>query len=93
MTGIIIDEERAGHIFRDADGHLREDTPENRRILIATASRPANFLGADRFGNGWFAGRRADGTQIWVQVREGRITNGGVNVIPRDFSFAASSAI
>jgi filamentous hemagglutinin len=92
MPGIVIAEERVDHIFREADGHFPEDTAVNREALIGTANRSGNYLGTDRFGNGWFAEVRADGTQIWVQVREGRIMNGGVNATPRDFDFAASSA-
>jgi hypothetical protein len=92
MAGILIDEERIGHIFRKADGHFAEDTAVNRQVLIETASRRENFLGMDRFGNRWFAEVRADGTQTWVQVREGRITNGGVNTAPRVFEFADPSA-
>jgi hypothetical protein len=87
MLGITIDEGRIGHIFREADGHFAQDTTGNRQALIDAASRPENFLGIDRFGNEWFAEIRADGSQIWVQVREGNITNGGVNMTPRAFDF------
>ena len=92
MAGIAIDEERAGHIFREADGHFGEDTVANRQVLIDAATQPENFLGVDRFGNGWFVEMRADGTQIWAQVRDGKITNGGVNMTPRAFDFADLSA-
>jgi hypothetical protein len=80
-----IPENRLGHIFRPAEGHLT-DTPANRQLLIDTASNPANCLGTDRFGNTWYAVTRPDGTQVWVQVRDGQIINGGVNQPPRAFN-------
>lgn len=82
---ITIDETRIGHIFGDAEGHFAEDAQLNRRPLLDTANRPGNFVGADRFGNAWFAETRADGSQIWVQVRGGNITNGGIDPRPRNF--------
>ncbi|MGH7039472.1 MAG: hypothetical protein ACREE4_19240 [Stellaceae bacterium] len=82
---ITIDETRIGHIFRDAEGHFAEDTALNRQALLDTANRPGNLVGADRFGNAWFAETRADGSQIWAQVRGGKITNGGINPRPRNF--------
>jgi hypothetical protein len=83
MAGVTIDENRVRHIFRDAEGHFAEDTPENRRALISAVGNPENFLGTDRFGNEWWVERQNDGTQVWAQVREGRIMNGGINVTPR----------
>ena len=85
MPAITIDERRTSHIFRDADGHFREDTPVNRRALVEVANRPANLVGTDRFGNFWFAEIRADGTQVWVQVRDNMIINGGQNPTAQDF--------
>ena len=32
MPSIAIDEDRLGHIFREAEGHFREDSDVNRRI-------------------------------------------------------------
>jgi hypothetical protein len=83
MVEITIDETRVGHIFRDAIGHFSEDTRVNRRSLIEAASRESNFLGTDRFGNDWFAETRGDRTQLWTRVRDGKITNGGINRPPR----------
>ena len=83
---ITIDETRIEHIFRDAEGHFAEDTELNRQALLDTANRPANFVGTDRFGNAWFVEIRADGSQNWVQVRGGKITNGGINSRPRNFA-------
>jgi hypothetical protein len=62
MAEITIDEDRIGHIFRDADGHFVEDTAANRQTLIDAVGRPENFRGMDRFGNSWYAEVRADGT-------------------------------
>ena len=84
MPAVTIDETRVGHIFRDAKGHFREDTDANRRLLIQAASRRENFVGTDRAGSDWYAENLADGTQIWVRVRGGKIVNGGINQSPRD---------
>ncbi len=84
MPHITIDETRLRHIFRDAVGHFQEDTPANRLALIEMANEESNFLGTDAFGNDWFAGVRADGTQLWTRVRDGKITNGGINKPPRN---------
>ena len=85
---VVIDQNRASHIFRHAEGHFHEDTLANRQALVEAASQFENFMGSDRFGNSWFAELRADGSQVWVQVRDNKITNGGVNVTPRNFHFA-----
>ena len=37
-----------------------------------------NYLGRDKYGNDWFAGNKG-GNQIWVQSRNGKITNAGQN--------------
>jgi hypothetical protein len=73
------------HIFRDASGHL-PDTPANRRLLREVANDPATTLGKDRFGNVWSAHTLEDGTQVWVQTRNGVIQNGGLNQTPRAFN-------
>lgn len=85
MPAITIDERRVPHIFRNARGHFREDTQVNRRILLDVANRPENFRGTDRFGTDWFMETRSDGTQVWAQVRDGKITNGGANPSPLEF--------
>ena len=83
MAEVTIDERRVRHIFRDAVGHFRQDTPANRQALIEIANQESNFLGTDNFGNDWFAGVPADGTQLWTRVREGKITS-GLNRPPRN---------
>ncbi|MGK7877223.1 MAG: hypothetical protein AB4426_29180 [Xenococcaceae cyanobacterium] len=77
---------RASHIFRNIEGHFSEDTPANRKILIDTALNADNYLGTDKWGNNWYAQTQGDGTQIWVQVRNGEIINGGFNNIPRPWN-------
>lgn len=69
------------HIFRDASGHLLEDTVANRQLLLDTVSRN-NFMEVDNHGNQVFARILDDGTEIWVQVRNGIIQNGGLNQTP-----------
>ena len=88
---ITIDESRVGHIFRDALGHFPDDTELSRQAMIDVANDPTNVLGADHFGNIWAAKTLSDGTQIWVQIRDGRITNGGINRIPRHFNLSTPS--
>jgi hypothetical protein len=69
------------HIFRKKEGHI-EDTPENRRLLIDTAKEEVNFVGTKANGNRWYVKDLDDGTQVWVEVRNGVIQNGGVNNPP-----------
>ncbi len=85
---ITIDEHKAPHIFRARVGHL-PDTQQNRALLEDVANDNANRLGTDQFGNDWCAKTNADGTQIWVQVRNDKIINGGVNQMPRTFTAQA----
>lgn len=86
-----IPESRTAHIFRPAQGHL-PDTPANRQWLISVASNPKNLLGNDRYGNLWYSQIQPDGSQIWVQVRNGQIMNGGFNPVPRRFNLQTGFA-
>ena len=79
---MLIPNNRIGHIFRNAPGHL-PDTPDHRQLLIDTAFNSSNYLGTDKWGNDWYAYIQADGTQVWVQVRKGEIINGGLNLTLR----------
>ena len=82
---IEIDPKREGHIFREDEGHI-PDTPANRRRLEDVANKKENSLGTDKRGNEWYAETQPDGSQTWVSVRDGKITNGGVNNPPRTFN-------
>jgi filamentous hemagglutinin len=75
---------RAGHIFRDAEGHL-PDTSANRDLLTNVADDASTTLGTDRFGNVWSARVLPDGTQVWTQTRGDHIVNGRLNRTPRSF--------
>jgi hypothetical protein len=78
-------EAQVRHIFRDAPGHL-PDTSANRQLLPSVANDATATLGTDKFGNVWSARINPDGTQTWVQSRNGVIINGGVNQTPRAFN-------
>jgi len=83
---IKIDERRSKHIFRDKEGHFRKDTSENRAILEDVANDPSAELGTDIHGKTWYQRTRSDGTQIWVNVRNGKIEGGGLNETARTFN-------
>lgn len=73
------------HIFRKDDGHM-EDSPENRKILTDLAADPSKRKGRDKYGNFWNSETMPDGTQVWVEYRDGIIINGGVNKKARKWS-------
>jgi len=73
------------HIFREAPGHVA-DTPANRVLIQGVADDAAATLGTDKFGNVWAARTLGDGTQVWVQTRNGVIQNAGINQTPRAFN-------
>ncbi len=87
-AGGVVFREGTSHIFRDAAGHLLEDTPANRE-LIQSAVGDAFKVGErtlPRAGGTLTQYRRLldDGRQVWAEVRNGsEITNGGVNEVPR----------
>ncbi len=81
----LIPENRLSHIFRDEVGHLA-DTPQNRQLLQNVADDPSTTLGSDKWGNTWSARLNKNGSQTWVQTRDGQIINGGQNVTPRTFN-------
>jgi N-acetylneuraminic acid mutarotase len=82
---IVFYEKNIPHIFRNAPGHL-PDTPANRKLILDVASNRKNYYGKDMFGNEWYALRRSDGSQVWAQVRNGQIRNGGLNPTPRPWN-------
>lgn len=75
-----------GHIFDPKkEGHLPEDTPENRRKLDDVGNDEESYLGRDQYGNDWHGRVNEDGTQTWTESRNGRIFDGGVNKEPKTF--------
>lgn len=86
LIKVVIAQKSADHIFRNAPGHFREDTEENRRLLESVANDRNSYLGNDKYGNSWHARTQNDGTQIWTQSRNGEIRNGGINKTPRTFN-------
>ena len=73
------------HILRNDKGHL-PDTPANRELIESVANDPQNYVGTDSRGHAWYAQTRSDGTQVWAEVRDHTIINGGVNDKPKDFN-------
>ena len=55
-------------------------------MLLNVANNEDSVLGTDSHGNTWAAQTNADDTQTWVQMRDGQITNGGVNSTPRTWN-------
>lgn len=70
------------HIFRDKEGHIK-DTPENRKIIAEVGSNKDNYYGRSKWGNNWHAKINSDGSQTWVESRNGVIINAGINKTPR----------
>lgn len=59
------------------------DTPGNRQLLKKVANNTNNYLGTDKHGNNWYTQSQSDGSQIWVEVRNGIIFESGINEEPR----------
>ncbi|PVX82656.1 hemagglutinin repeat-containing protein [Paraburkholderia unamae] len=76
---------RATKIFGTRDGHIA-DTAQNRALLTDVANDPTTTLGPDKFGTVWSAKIQPDGTQVWVQTRNGQVWNGGVNQTPLPYN-------
>lgn len=74
------------HIFRDAEGHFKEATPENCAALEDVANNPNSKLGTDSREETWYARETADGKQILVECRKGTTRDGGINEIPKTFN-------
>src|SRR5260370_523932 len=75
------DPSKVGHIFRNAPGHLADDTPANRQLITDTATG-SNEVGTDKYGKVWYAQTLSNGQQVWVAARNNIITNAGVNDTP-----------
>lgn len=61
---------------------MLEDTPANR-ALIESAVKPGNFVGIKGEGVAIFRETLPNGSQVWAEVYNGAITNGGLNEVPR----------
>lgn len=79
-----ISDARATKIFGTREGHV-QDTPANRDLIHSVANDEAAMLGTDRHGTQWFAQSQPDGSQVWVQVRNGQVWNAGVNKNPKSW--------
>ena len=66
------------HIFEDRRGHV-VDTPENRKMILDTASNEKNYIGSDEWKCDWYQKHLPSGSQIWVRIRGNQVTNAGVN--------------
>lgn len=73
------------HIFADRPGHM-PDTPRNRQALVEVANDPNCHVGRSSNGLDWYARTEPDGSQIWVKVYEGKISDGGINATPRQYN-------
>lgn len=85
-----VDWARAGHIFREAPGHVYPTTAASReryaRLFEHVASNPANRRlnaplprAAAAAGVHVYGQTQRNGKQIWVYIRDRRILNAGVN--------------
>jgi hypothetical protein len=75
-------EDKLPHIFDTREGHL-PDTPEDRALLLEVASDPKNYFSKpDKHGNTWCEKFLEDGTQVWASLRNNKIRNGGLNLVP-----------
>ena len=43
-------------------------------------------LSPDKYGNNWSAKIRSNRTQIWIQTRNGKVINGGLNQTPKTYN-------
>jgi hypothetical protein len=80
--GYEIDEGATDHMFRDVPNHV-PDTAENRELITETANDPKNYEYTEPSGAKIYRENLKDGTQVWAKVYDGRITNGGINSVPK----------
>jgi hypothetical protein len=88
ITGnrLTTNESQLKHMFRNSEGHFPVNTAVNRGIIESAAGNTKNFLGVDSHGTNWYAETLPDGTQAWAKVRNGVITEGGFNQVPKTFN-------
>lgn len=79
------DDSQVKHILRAENGHLSY-TKENMQLLLDLANDIRYYHGKDKRGLEWSYKTLDDGTQLWVQSREGIIQNGGLNDPPHPWS-------
>jgi uncharacterized Zn-binding protein involved in type VI secretion len=87
VFGKKIDEDRTKHMFRNSEkgGHFTKDTPEARKRILDLVSDKKNYLGYDKHGTHWYGKKTPDG-QLWAKVREGKVTEAGINKVNKGFS-------
>lgn len=73
------------HIFRNAKGHL-PDTVENRQRILDLVNDKTKFMGVDKNGNEWYVEKLENGSQLWAEVRNGIVQEGGLNNTPRKWN-------
>jgi hypothetical protein len=79
------DEKRTTKMLQNRPGHV-PDTPRNRALLESVASDPSARAGTDANGTVWSDRMLPDGKQVWVGVRDGKVSYGGVNSAPLTFN-------
>lgn len=81
------------HIFRELRGHFPKDTLEARRLIEEVANNKNNYKGTSMHGVDIYLSELPDGTQIWSQVKNGRIINAGINNVFAQFDSTIPSGI
>ncbi|PHY43737.1 hypothetical protein CS311_15195, partial [Lactiplantibacillus plantarum] len=69
-------------MYKNTEGHFPNWSQEHDDTLLRVAQRKSNFKRMDIHGNDWYAETIKDNKQIWVRVRDGKITDGGINSRP-----------
>ena len=71
------------HIYRKKEGHLLF-SENNIRLLSNLINNDKNIILINsKNGNTWYAKIDDDGSQIWGKVYNNKLSNGGLNTIPR----------
>lgn len=93
VAGAVVDPKRTGHVFRNNDGHVNPSTTSSQNryndLFRSVADSPNNFrpdlssrpdkaaANINVFTQNFKRG------QVWVEVRNGKIQNAGVNRTPK----------